>query len=847
MQNLYCKSILFVTFCLLLTISFSAWAQTTVKGTVTDAATNEGLPGVAVLVKPGNTGGTITDFDGNYEIRVPSDASLQFSYVGYRTQVIAVNNQTAINVQLVEDVAKLDEVVVTGLATNVKRSNLANAVATLSAKELTGVTPPQTLQNGLSGKIPGANLVANSGAPGGGISMKLRGVTTVLGSSQPLFVVDGVIMDNSSTSGGLNAVTAAAAGGNASTQDNASNRIADLNPDDIESIEVLKGASAAAIYGSLAASGVVIISTKRGSAGRTNINLSQDIGVAMANKLLGVRDLSGLDTAQISAQWGKNAVADFLAAKNGGGFTDYEKEMYGNTGLLRNTRLSLSAGGHDRTTFYLAGNLKNEEGIIKNTGYDYKSLRANVDHRIGDRITISLSNGFSNSSADRGLTNNDNNGVTFGVALSSTPSFANLFPDDKGNYPRNPYAASNPLETRDLMTNNETTNRYTGSLTINAILYETAKTYTKLVLRGGLDYYNLKTNAQFPRILQFQEKGLGGLSVQGFVNNTNVNTAAYLVNNFAASEKLNLVTSLGTTYESFNFDNVLATASDLIIGQTNIDQAGSVSVSQTRTKQLGNGLFAQEEVNYADMVVATVGVRFDKSTVNGDVNKFYAYPKASVALNITKMPFWASEDVQQLKLRLAYGEAGNFPPYIAKFTTLGPANISGLPGLQIGTTLGNANIAPERQKELEAGFDVAFLQNRLGLEFTYYQKTCSDLILRRNMPLSSGFGTEIGNFGELVNNGFEIKLNTLPVKTENVRWSSTVTFWRNTSEITELLVPAFNLGGFGNTLGTFKIEEGKPATQIVGRFVNSAGESVVEAIGDAEPDFQMGFAQRTDN
>lgn len=314
MQNLYCKSILFVTFCLLLTISFSAWAQTTVKGTVTDAATNEGLPGVAVLVKPGNTAGTITDFDGNYEIRVPSDASLQFSYVGYRTQVIAVNNQTAINVQLVEDVAKLDEVVVTGLATNVKRSNLANAVATLSAKELTGVTPPQTLQNGLSGKIPGANLVANSGAPGGGISMKLRGVTTVLGSSQPLFVVDGVIMDNSSTSGGLNAVTAAAAGGNASTQDNASNRIADLNPDDIESIEVLKGASAAAIYGSLAASGVVIISTKRGSAGRTNINLSQDIGVAMANKLLGVRDLSGLDTAQAISLL-EQAIADPAAVQ----------------------------------------------------------------------------------------------------------------------------------------------------------------------------------------------------------------------------------------------------------------------------------------------------------------------------------------------------------------------------------------------------------------------------------------------------------------------------------------------------------------------------------------------------
>ena len=188
-----------------------------------------------------------------------------------------------------EDVGRLDEVVVTVLATSVKRRNLANAVTTISSKQLSGTAPAQTFDAALNGKIPGAYINANSGAPGGGISIKLRGVTSIFGNTQPLFVVDGVFVDNTPTPGGLNTVTAAAAAGNASNQDNPSSRIADLRAEDIENIEILKGASAAAIYGSKAAAGVVLITTKRGKQGKTKISFSQDIGFVKVRKLLGAR------------------------------------------------------------------------------------------------------------------------------------------------------------------------------------------------------------------------------------------------------------------------------------------------------------------------------------------------------------------------------------------------------------------------------------------------------------------------------------------------------------------------------------------------------------------------------
>ena len=246
-------------------------AQGVVNGKITDTGLGDPLPGVNVVIK-GTTTGTTSDFDGNYDISVDNfPATLVFSSLGYAPKEMQVTGPTTLNVALEEAATGLEEVVVTGLATSVKRSNSANAVASVSADELTGRTPPQTLDGALAGKFAGAQITAASGAPGGGMSVKLRGVTSINGQGQPLYIIDGVYVNNNSVyAGGLNEISNAAGGGASSTdsQDNASNRIADINPDDIQNIEILKGASASAIYGSRAAAGVIIITTKKGKGGK---------------------------------------------------------------------------------------------------------------------------------------------------------------------------------------------------------------------------------------------------------------------------------------------------------------------------------------------------------------------------------------------------------------------------------------------------------------------------------------------------------------------------------------------------------------------------------------------------
>lgn len=808
------------------------FAQVIVTGSVNDTK-NSPVPGASVKLR--NTLlGTVTDANGRFALNIPAaTGDLEISSIGYKTQVVnlATANLSALSIQLSEDIGRLDEVVVTGLATNVKRRNLANAIATVSSKDLAGTAPAQTLDAALNGKIPGAYINSNSGAPGGGISVRLRGVTSIFGNTQPLYVVDGVFIDNSSVPGGLNVVTSAGAAGNTSNQDNPSSRIADLRPEDIESIEILKGASAAAIYGSKAAAGVVIIATKRGKQGKTRFNFSQDLGFVKARKLLGAREFTEERVANSPQGWDLD---EYKAAVAAGRIYDYEKEIYGETGFTRNSAFSMT-GGSDRTSFYFAAAQKDEEGIIKRTGYRNNSIRLNLDHRITDNIKIGFSSNYINSSADRGLTQNDNAGVTFGVALSSTPGFTDLHPDANGNYPRNPYGASNPIETRDLMTNNEKVNRFVTGINLDAILLKTNKTTTRLIARGGVDYYNLKTNALFPSSLQFQQVAKG-TSIQGFANNLNTNYILSLVNNFNLSDDLAFTTSMGLTQEKRDFDNLLNVATQVISGQSNVDQAGSLSASQFRNKNKDDGLFLQEEVTLFDAITVNAGMRIDKSTNNGDPDKYYAYPKASLSWNLSRLGLPENSFFDNLKLRAAYGEAGNFPAFGSKFSSLLVSNIEGLPGSLVSTQRGNSLIEPERQTELEGGFDFTILNNRLSLEFSLYRKVVKDFLLQRSISTSSGFSTEWVNAGDLRNTGMEIGLNALVLSQSNLRWNSTVNFWKNRSKVTRLDIPPTVLGAFGNSLGTFKIEEGASATQIVG-----IDQGAVKKLGDQEPDFQMNF------
>lgn len=815
--------------CLILPLVLQAQSKK-VTGKVTDA-NGVALPGASVSVNKGKQG-TVTNARGQFEIAAPDDGIVTINFTGFKTQNIKIGAQTDISVTLQEDVAKLDEVIVTGLATSVKRRNLANAVATVSSRELSGTAPAQTFDAALSGKITGANIVANSGAPGGGLSVKLRGVTTIYGTTEPLYVVDGIIVNNRATSTGINAVTAAGNPNSAtSDQDNASGRIADLNPADIENIEVLKGASASAIYGSQAAAGVVVITTKRGRSGKTKISLNQDLGVISIRKLLGMRTLT--EERVDAAGWD---VEDYKAAVAAGKIYDYEKEMYGNNGFTRNTQLSMS-GGNDKTTFLFSAATKKEDGIIKGTGYENNNVRMNVDHRVSDRVKVGLTSSYFRTSADRGLTNNDNKGVTFGVALSSTPSFAELHPAGS-LYPENGFASSNPIETRDKMTNNEIVNRFIGGINIEATLQQSTQSTTRFIARGGLDYYNLKSFIYFPSTLQF-ESVTGGHNGQGNANNLFTNWSGFLVNTFSTKNNTSFTSTAGLTHETGSFDQIMNVATQLIGNETSLDQAGAIDITQSRTSFRNDGLFVQEEVAVKEFLNLTAGIRFDKSTNNGDHEHYYLFPKANIAWNITKMGNWNNSVVNDLKLRLAYGEGNGLPIFSSRFTTVVGANIGGRPGSLINFVLGNDNIEPERQTELEGGVDVSFLDGKISLEATYYNKVIRNLLLQAEPPGASGFSVEWVNGGKLRNRGFELGLRTIPVSTKNIRWASNINFWKNRSKMLSLNVPAFDPGSsFGLTYGAFFIEQGQTVTQILAT-INEKEE--VAKVGDAEPDFQMNF------
>ena len=840
----------------LFALPLAAAAQGTVSGVVTDAETGETLPGVAVAVQA-TTIGTTTDADGAYELALPpGQRTLTFSFIGFRTQTVEVpEGQERLDVALAEDLLGLDEVVVTGLGTSVRRANLANSVETISARELAEVSTPQTLDGALNGKVTGAVVNSNSGAPGGGINIRLRGITTINGSSQPLYVVDGVIVSNDAVSNGINAVSAAAAGGNASSQDNPVSRIADLSPEDIETIEILKGPSAAAIYGARASNGVVVIRTKRGAAGRTEVRFEQTLGATQIARRLGTRQFTEETAiAQFTSRpTGDAATPEALAAYDASverirglyrdaaadGFYDLEDQLYGNTGALSTSNLSVS-GGAGGTRFFASGIVKDDGGIVEGTGYEKQSGRLNLTHRISQVFEADASFNYVRSVARRGITGNDNSGTTFGVGLVATPNFVDLRPDANGVYPANPFNAANPLQTRDLATIRETNNRVfaSGRLTANVLATETQS--LQLIAVGGADYYALDQDNFFPVELQFEpDDGLPGTSVQGEARNLNTNLQALVVHGYAPEgRRLTFTTQFGLTAFDQDFDNVSSVGRGLIPDQTNLDQAQALQTNQFRQFQNDRAVFVQEEVNYADAVVATLGVRAERSSLNGGVNTFYAYPKAALAVNLTQLGLFAGDYVDLFKLRAAFGQTGNTAPFGAKFTTLTTSSVGGNIGLTVDGQRGFADVVPERASELEGGADLTLLGGRLNLEATLYTKTVDNLVLTRQVPLSSGFTVETFNGGQLRNNGVEVGLSLIPVDGPAVRWISRTSFWANRAEITELDVPPFQAagGGFGSTLGSVRIEEGQSPTQIVG-----IDDGEVVQLGDVAPDFQMSF------
>ncbi|AFL85413.1 TonB-linked outer membrane protein, SusC/RagA family [Belliella baltica DSM 15883] len=820
---------------LFLSVGWS-FAQYTVTGIVTDSRTGEPLIGANILVR-NTTTGTVADLDGRFTLNLNSndEAVLAISSLGYLSQTFTVSpSSNSLQVALKEDATNLEEVVITGLASSVKRSNLANAVSSVSARELTGTTTIQTTDGALYGKIAGATIRSNGGAPGGGLSIQLRGISSLSGASQPLIILDGVYINNSFQRTGRAAVT----GAGASNQDDGSNRLADLNPADIESIEVLKGPSAAAIYGTRANAGVIIITTKRGSEGKTKVSLSQDIGFAQPLRLLGVDD------------WSEEKINFFFPTANNrreielerfrqGDRIDYEDYFYNNTALLSNTRLTVT-GGTDKTKFFVSGNITSEDGTVKNTGFDRYSIRANIDHKISNSIRLGVSSNYIKSQTDRGFTGNQNNsGASIGYSIAYVPNYFDLRPVN-GIYPNNPYFAENPVALTDNAINSSEVNRFVQAFNLDIDLLKTSKSFLKANIAGGLDFLQNSTMVYLPEFLQSQQASANpGDLLVGKQESFNTNFQAALVYNWNLGQ-VNMNSQAGLVRLDFNNSTLFNRGRGLVPGQTNLRQAAVQEINENFNSEIQEaGVFLQQEANWDDKVIGTVGIRWDKSTLNGNANQSYAFPRASLAVNVANFDFFNSSVVNQLKPRIAYGETAGPVAFGNIYTPLIGANIGGLLGSVVSAQVGNDRIFPETATELEFGVDMGLFNNRVGIEATYYIKNTQNNIQNLNLSPAAGVNTTPSNEAELQNKGIELGISGTIVDKSDFKWFSRVLYWRNRVNLTRLGIPTYTAGAFGSGLGTFLYAEGFAPTTIVGTPADPSIPGGFTIWGDAQPNFNM--------
>ena len=679
-------------------------------------------------------------------------------------------------------------------------------------------------------------ISTSTGAPGGGNRVRIRGISSILGSAQPLYVIDGVITSDVGIGQGTNLVTRASGSAiSAITQEAPVNRISDINPNDIESIDVLKGSAAAAIYGSKASGGVIIITTKRGAAGRPQFNLRTGLGTGRLAYRNGQRKFLTVEDA--TKAFGPLAASFYDPNRE----LDYEDLAYGNEPLNREATLSVSGGSQD-TRYFISGNARREEGIVKNTYSQKMGLRINVDQRLSERMELQVGTEVLRTLGDRGLFGNDNAGNSIAYTLTKIPSFLDLRQKADGSWPVNPFYNSNPLHTIDLIKNEEGVWRNISTARLTWDLLATKKQELRFVGFGGTDVLNQANEVYSSPVLQYEPlDGLPGTSTVGAANNTQANVNLNLVHVWRPLTRWTATTQFGTQYERRKFNESRASAQNLLGGLEVVTSGTVRDVAESRVLTEDFGLFGQTELLYNDRLFLTLGARADRSSNNGDAGQFYLFPKASASY---RLPGLMPGLVDELKLRIAYGETGNQPLYGQRFTALASSNIGGLGAFRIGTGLGAADIRPERQREFEAGIDATIFGNRGTMDFTGFQRNISDLLITRTLPPTSGYSSEISNGAEMKVWGLEASVSVNPVQRAGLTWNTRLNWGMNRSEITSLPVPAFLLGTF--QVGAVRVEKGKSATQLIGNDTLPQSPRTLYPngvlMGDGNPDWTAGWS-----
>ncbi len=825
-----------------------------VSGTVTRANGGQPIAEAAISVAGGGPRAAArTNGQGRYSITIaPGEVKLTVRAIGYRSVdvVVAAGQETA-DVTMSEDIFKLEELVVSGQQTGVERRNATTSTAIVTSEDLKQVQAA-TLDQALQGKLAGAHIEQNSGGPGGGLQIRVRGANTAIGSSDPLFVVDGVLYSNNTLPSGLFSATGSSSNrGRGELQDDAVNRLADLNPSDIASVEVLKGAAASSIYGSKAANGVVIITTNKGRVGRPKVNITQRFGFASLLRGPGQRafsDSSALATFSASATPKIDSATVRSYEVNGQlPNNDLIGEVAGNKPFAWETLADVS-GGDENTKYYISGGWTDNPGIIDNTFAKKQTVRVNLEQQLAKRLNLQVTSAFTRNQTDRGITNNDNNGGSVTYALAYIPSFLPLLNPD-GSYHRlqQTYLQSNPLQTAQLSTNDEQVIRFTGGANLSFQALTTEHSSLRLIAAGGADLFTQKATVIAPPELFWQaSNALPGVSSLANGDSRFLNWNANAIHTYSpGGGAWHATTSVGAQYEDRNLNRAQVVAQGLLPGQTNIDQGATLGQQfELRTTERTLAFYGQEELGlFHDRLQLAGGVRAEKSSANGDDGKYYLFPKASAAYRFANL-FGQGSD---LKIRGAYGETGNQPLFGQKFTTLqGGATIAGAIGTQVGQTAGNSLIQPERIKEFEGGFDASFAQGRATFEVTAFHRRTTNLLLNLTPAPSTGFNQELVNGGQFRNSGIEIAVGVSPVQKKNFSWLLRSTFNRVRSNVDTLPggITSFRPqnAGFGLSFGEFLVQQGRPIQQIVGQVPDQNGILQTVFLGDAQPNFTLSLS-----
>lgn len=801
-----------------------------VRGKLTDA---NGEPVIgAVITVVGSSLSALSDENGAFQLDgLPlTEVTLQVAAESYQEKNVLVLPTVADVTAVLQETVAGEQIFVEGRAPAILKSHSASSSSVVKAQDLTRVTA-QTMESALAGKIAGSNIQSNSGAPGGGAQIRLRGISTINGQSSPLYIVDGIIVSNSAISSGVNAITAAAAGGNASVQDNPVNRIADLNVNDIENVEVLKGASAAALYGSKAANGVIIITTKRGKPGKPRVSLVVRAGLPQVSNKLGSRTFKNAD--EVADVLGQEA-AELFSTKT------YDHEDAITQSKLATEVVADLSGGSDSTTYAASLLARQEPGIIIGSFYDKQSARLALSYDLGKRARINLTSNVVHSRSDRSLTNNDNTSTSLYVALAGTPNFIKLAPTG-GVYPDNPLSKSNPVETVNLFKNEEEVWRYIGGLdtTINVLTSKQNAVSVQGVL--GIDAFQQEQDVFAPPGLQFEEGAeTFGRSLQGATSSLNTNLSlSGSWRHTPASRKFRTALTAGVNYDVSDRSTVLLTGTTQTAGQEPVDSSVSVVAQETLVLTKDLGFFTQGEIALLDdKLVLLAGGTAERSSLNGDSERIHFYPKLHAQYALTDL---VAKHFDSLVVRGAFGQSGNRPNFGQPFTPLATNAISGIGTVTVIGVVGDPDIEPERQSEFELGTDLVLKDQRAVVELSLYQRTISNMLLNKPLATSTGFATQFINGGSFRNRGVEASVQVRPLSGP-LEWISRATLTLNRTEVLDLPEDrAFNdvSTGFGAGLGVIRIQKGESLTQIVS---NIDGDPELEKIGDVEPDFRIGFS-----